>query len=74
MMDPKILKLVRNQTKLLLPKMLKTSQMDKLQQKQKKRSKPKSLSQRNKLRELSLKKNKSQKAKIQLRLTSSLKP
>ena len=73
-MDPKILKLVRNQTKLLLPKMLKTSQMDKLQQKQKKRSKPKSLSQRNKLRELSLKKNKSQKAKIQHRLTSSLKP
>jgi hypothetical protein len=50
-MDPKILKLGKNQTKLLLLKMLKTSQMDKLQQKQKKRSKPKSLSQRNKLKE-----------------------
>jgi hypothetical protein len=50
-MDPKILNLISNQKKLLLHKTLKTSQVRKAQQKQKKRSKLKSLSQRNRLRE-----------------------
>jgi hypothetical protein len=50
MMDLKILKLVSNQKKLPHLKMLKTSQVDKVQQKQKKKSKLKSPSQRNKLR------------------------
>jgi hypothetical protein len=49
-MDPKILKLVSNQKKLLHLKMLKTSQVNKVQEKPKKRNKLKSPSPRNKLR------------------------
>jgi hypothetical protein len=50
-MDLKTLKQISNKKKLLLHKTLKMSQVLQTQQKQKKRSKLKSLSQRNRLRE-----------------------